>query len=167
MDIVPPAAMQLDRFAPLANGDSPRDQGEFRMVDEIKPRVFIASSSEGDVADLLSRVYGGNMPVLCLWADRHTYYPATSFLPPDNWINGYVVAALSEDQVQNILVVEDITRRGETITGAKDFLAGALPGKLVRSGILLAPPAAENDIDYVAQIADTRHMQTAFTLIED
>ncbi|SCE65163.1 Phosphoribosyl transferase domain-containing protein [Micromonospora viridifaciens] len=119
------------------------------------------------VADLLSRIYGGNTPVICLWADRHSAYPQTTFAPPDNWVNQYVLSALASERVRNILVVDDITRQGRTLAGAKDFLVSALPDKTVKSAILFAPPEARERIDYVARILDTRQVQTSFALVDD
>lgn len=41
------------------------------------------------------------------------------------------------------------------------------PGKAIKSAIMLAPPSAVDKIDYIAQVIDTREMQTALTLVDE
>jgi hypoxanthine phosphoribosyltransferase len=119
------------------------------------------------VADLLSRIYGGNVPTVCLWADRHTAYPTTTFSPPDNWLNAHVISALANDKIHNILVVDDVTRACRTLVSAVDFLRSELPNRTIKSAILISPPAGQQKFDYIAHVADTRSLQTPFSILED
>jgi hypoxanthine phosphoribosyltransferase len=118
------------------------------------------------VADQLSRIFGGNVPVICLWADRHSNYPDTTFAPPDNWINEHVVHILQDNRVRNVLVVDDVTRRGHTLVQARDWLSDSLPGKRVKSAILLAPPSARRKIDFISRVVDTTEIQTPFAIVD-
>jgi len=81
------------------------------------------------VADLLSRRYAGNIPILCLWAEWDKDEEEFVYDPSQVRVNEYVVSALRDESVRRILVVDDAATRGCTVNRAKDALVAALPEK--------------------------------------
>jgi len=115
------------------------------------------------VADLLARHYGSNMPVLSIWADRRTT-PAV-FAPPQNWTNAYLVETLTNDRITNILLVDDITRRGITLNAARQFLSDRLPGKCIKTAVLVLDQSLDGYVDYHAVKADAKNLKMPFSVL--
>lgn len=119
------------------------------------------------VADLLSRHFGGNIPVLALWADRHTRHPHSEFAFPLNWVNSTVPIVLNNDHVTNVLLVDDISRSGHTINAARQFLSNVAPGKNIRTAVLIRSVNVRADyIDYAVTSRDTKVLRTPFSALD-
>lgn len=87
------------------------------------PDAFIGISRGGlIVADLLARYMGGTVPVLSLWSDRNSVSGESSFTSSRAAFNSHTREALFAINGNNILLVDDISRTGTTVTGAKKFL---------------------------------------------
>jgi Predicted nucleotide-binding protein containing TIR -like domain len=115
------------------------------------------------VADLLSRCYGRQHPVISLWADRHGQYPVSNFEPPMNWVNKYMLPIFSEKNVTNILIVDSITRTGTTVVQAKKFLANSFPNKQIKNAVLIADESLNVDIDYCIRKLPTKNLVLPFS----
>jgi hypoxanthine phosphoribosyltransferase len=106
------------------------------------------------VADIISREYGQIMPVISLMADRRT--DKTSFDSADLLINNDdIVAILSKPSIRNILVIDCMTRKGDTVIEAKEYLQSRLRDKTIKSAVVYANKSLQNNekvtaaIDYI------------------
>lgn len=118
------------------------------------------------IADLLSRCYGRQQPVISLWADRHSHHPVINFAPPSNWVNGDLFPIFSNNRVRNILVVDVITRTGTTVVQAKKFLKENLPDKNVKNAVLIADATIDGDIDYCIARRPTQNLLVPFSELD-
>ena len=130
--------------------------------------VLVGISRGGiTVADLLSRHFGGNIPIVSIWADRHSCYPQINFEPPGNWINSHVIDALAQDRIRNILVVDDVSRTGDTLKHAREFLIKYLPNKVIKTAVLVINSRSQGSfIDYAATTRDMAGVRTPFARVE-
>ena len=126
------------------------------------PADVVVGLSRGGlaVADLLSRYLGGQTPVLSLWADRR--HSSSLFSHPGNWTTKNVLATIGDDRVVNVLVVDDICRRGATLASAVDLVRRAYPDKTVKSAALVADLKAAPAPDYCVVTMDTSDYKLAF-----
>jgi hypoxanthine phosphoribosyltransferase len=124
----------------------------------------IVGISRGGIiaADLIARHYGMNIPVVCLWADLHSNFPAKTFKPPPNWINKHVVEILADNRIHNILLVDDINRSGVTMMLAREFLVSSLPQKNIRTGSLIVDKQKTDHVDFYSEAYDTSYLQLPY-----
>jgi hypoxanthine phosphoribosyltransferase len=113
-------------------------------------------------ADLIARHYGMNIPVVCLWADLHISYPKTVFRPPANWINEFVIQTLRNHKVKNILLVNDISRSGQSIELAKEFLVDNLSSKNVKTATLIVDENRYEHVDFYGAKYDTEGLRLPY-----
>ena len=116
------------------------------------------------VADIISREYGQIMPVVSLMADRRS--DKTSFEANDLLINNDdIVKVLSNPRIKNILVIDCMTRKGDTIIEAKKYLKNKLQDKTIKSAVVYANKALEDneaiiaDIDYIGCFENLDHLK--------
>jgi hypoxanthine phosphoribosyltransferase len=117
------------------------------------------------VADLLSRCYAGQQPVLSFWADRRTRRP--TFDGAGNWANEHLWPMLSGDRVTNVLVVDDITRTGTTVVEAKRVLESRFPDKRIKNAVLIADTkVVPSEVDYCVTRLQTENLELPFSELE-
>jgi hypoxanthine phosphoribosyltransferase len=115
------------------------------------------------VADLLARSYASTMPLLSIWADRRG--DPSGFSPPGNWVNSHAIKTLSLSQVQNIILVDDIARRGVTLPAARTFLSESLPDKQIKTAALVIDHSAEGTVDYYVVKTDAKRLRMPFSAL--
>jgi hypoxanthine phosphoribosyltransferase len=115
------------------------------------PDIIIGMSRGGaTVGDLISRRFGGAIPCITLWVDRHSQYPKAVFSPPTNTVNEPLITLLGNARFEKILLVDSMVRRGDIIEAAKSYLVSRLKGKQIRVAALSVAAGASADVDYVA-----------------
>lgn len=118
--------------------------------------VIVGISSGGlMVSDLLNRKSGRNKPVLCLNVDRRDNNVLNSTMGISN---DYLIGVLQKTEIKNILLVESVSRKGQTILRAKAFLEQNLPGdKVIKTALLISDEAHDlsSVVDYIVETRDT------------
>lgn len=105
------------------------------------------------VADMISRERNTDVPILPLFPDRRSAVP--DFDTPLSCINNAeLMKLLDEPSVQNVLLVDSFSRKGDTIMLAKKYLMKCLPNKNIRALVIYANTCLKNtaygkQIDYV------------------
>lgn len=115
------------------------------------------------VADLIAREYGQMTPVLSLMPDRRE--KDTTFvsdgLPIDN---SKLIEILETKTIKSILVVDCMTREGNTIIEAKRFLQSKLPNKKIKSVVVYAEKDLKSsnivsEIDYIGSFENLKNLK--------
>lgn len=145
-----------------------------KLVSELKKSLYIGGFyfniivgiNRGGLiaADLISREYGYNMPVLPLYADRKNKIGIFDSI--NTLINNVdIINILKNDRINNILVIDSFSREGKTIVNAKRYLEKSLPSKCIKSALVYANKGLklEGKVDYIANYKDLSH--TTFSLI--
>jgi len=117
--------------------------------------IFVGINRGGlMVADIISREYGQIAPIISLMADRRS--DKTLFDSQDLLINNDdIVKILSNPMIKNILVIDCMTRKGDTVIEAKKYLKSKLKDKTIKSAVVYANKSLENnqavigDIDFI------------------
>ncbi len=124
---------------------------EFTPDGGFSPDIVFGISNGGIiVADLIYRKRA-KIPVLSLWADRHSQQPESSF--SENEINSSILEILKQKQTDNkkILIFDDISRTGNTLLKAKRFLEEGLKeidNKIIKTATLVVVKEAKPEPDY-------------------
>ncbi|MGN1001532.1 MAG: TIR domain-containing protein [Oscillospiraceae bacterium] len=141
-------------------GRSPR-QGGFRFD-------AVVGISRGGIiaADLLNRKFMARAPLLCLWGDGYTLQPEVGFETPLTDVNAYVFSALEDEKYANILVVDDITRKGKTITGAVKLLKEKFPKKNIKSAVLFVPEGLKSKVDYYGESTSNPDLLMPYSVLD-
>jgi hypoxanthine phosphoribosyltransferase len=127
--------------------------------------VLVGISRGGiSVADLLARLFGGNIPVTCLWADRHSSYPQVKFDGNFSELNKAVLNGLSAAHFKNVLIVDDVTRSGATIQAARAFVESNSFAK-IRTCVVYAS-AKSIGVDYYVAELGAIDRETPFSAVE-
>lgn len=102
-------------------------------------------------ADLISREFGHNMPVLALLSDRRSR--TSKFDHTDLLVNNnYIIETLNDRRIKNILLVDNFTRDGRTIFQAKQFLIKKCPNKIIKTAVIYVNERLRKkqlNIDYI------------------
>ena len=98
------------------------------------------------VADLLARQLGG-IPVISLWVNR-TQPSESYFALPGNRLLECVVFALQDDRFTRILIVDDVSRTGNTMKCTLTFLERKLNAKVMKTAILVTNKTAQFPPNY-------------------
>jgi len=116
------------------------------------------------IADLISREFGQNKPILSLFADRRNGSPV--FDDQDFIINNSdIVKMLENKSIRNILVVDSFTRSGNSVVEARHYLTKHLPDKRIKSAVVYVNTRLKDTeclkyIDYFAEFKelDGKHL---------
>ncbi|HJB26642.1 MAG TPA: nucleotide-binding protein [Firmicutes bacterium] len=119
------------------------------------------------VADLISREFGQNIPILAIYADRRTgkaVFDSTDLLIS----NKDILKILQNDRIKHILLTDSFTRDGVTIIEAKKYLTQNLNSKVIKSAVIYANRRLENtkalkSIDYIASFQDLDNKKLSLT----
>ena len=118
-------------------------------------------------ADMIARHFGSNIPVYTLWADIHSKQPVTVFDPPANSINQYVYDAINAQSHKNVLLVNDISRSGQTCALAKRSAQKFIPNAQVKLCALIVDRSVQvPEIDYFSAQYDTKNLQMPYFELE-
>jgi len=119
------------------------------------------------IADLIGRAFGKNFPAIYLFADRRD---KNGIFDSDDCIlnNKDIINILSHQSIRNILVVESMTREGITIDRAKKYLQANLPGKQIKSAVLLTDRkfGINKNIDFVAKYTETQRLRMPYNAFD-
>jgi hypoxanthine phosphoribosyltransferase len=138
---------------------SPHDQG-------FMPDLIIGVSRGGIiVADLLSRFLGGRIPTQCLWADRHTKYQGTTIASPKNGVNDIFKHLIKANHFRNILLVDDISRRGVTINESKKFVQRISSRLTVKTLLLVIHKDSTFKPDFYGEKVSAFNYRLPFTIL--
>ncbi|QNN21745.1 hypothetical protein HED60_05490 [Planctomycetales bacterium ZRK34] len=130
------------------------------------PDIILGLSRGGIiVADLLSRYLGGRIPSLCLWADRHKEHQSTVIAPPKNDINSIIKTLLGKRRYKNVLLVDDISRRGQTICRAKDFIESVPSELVVKTLLVVVHENASYKPDYIGMSTSDFDLRLPFSIL--
>lgn len=139
---------------------SPRQKG-FRFD------IIVGISRGGIIAaDLINRKFMTKVPLVCMWGDYYTNQPKISFETPNADINTHIFQALNNDKYKNILIVDDITRTGETLIGATNILKNKYENKNIKSAVLYVPDKHKNKVDYFAEIVDNIDIAMPYSILD-
>lgn len=119
------------------------------------------------VADLISRVFCARTPLASIWADYYTEQPEISFDGSD--INESLFSTLSSNNYKNILIVDDITRTGQTITKVALLLKKRYPKKNIKTAVVYVPksPSSIKDkVDYYAEVIDDPNILMPYSKLD-
>lgn len=141
-------------------GKSPRQDGfRFDIVVGISRGGIIA-------ADLINRKFLTKTPMACLWGDYYENQPKILFETEDSEINKYLFEALKSDKYKNILVVDDITRTGETLINATALLRSKFKDKTIKSAVLYVPDKYKHKVDYFGEIIDNLDIAMPYSILD-
>lgn len=141
-------------------GKSPRQLG-FRFD------IIIGVSRGGVVAaDLINRRFLTQVPMACLWGDYYAAQPKITFESPNADINLHLFEALHSDKYNNILVVDDITRKGETLINATDLLRSKFQNKTIKSAVLYVPDEHKHKVDYYGEIITDLEVAMPYSILD-
>lgn len=130
------------------------------------PDMIVGISRGGIIiADLLSRYLGGRIPTICLWADRYHNLSTTSFDASTNFASLYFKNVLQTDGLNNILVVDDISRTGATLSEAVDYIRSISASHNIRSLVLVSCTASKFNPDYCAFRTEAAHLRLPFSTL--
>ncbi len=110
-------------------------------------------------ADLISREYGHNMPVMVLFADRRN--KIGKFDSEDIIINNRDIIQIPGDKrISSILLVDSFSRRGKTILNAKAYWEKFLKDKQIKTALVYADETLklQGKVDYVARYRDLKRV---------
>lgn len=139
---------------------SPR-QGGFRFD------IIIGISRGGIItADLINRKFLAEKPLACLWGDYKSKQPDISFNTNETDINKYILEAIQDEKYKNILVVDDITRRGKTIVSATTMLKKLYPEKTIECAVLYLPKEYEKKVKYYAELIDDKSIAMPYAELD-
>ncbi len=102
-------------------------------------------------ADIIKRKCASTVPLLCI-APEYSDNGNPVYDMDRNSNLKSVVQILNE--YQNILIVDDISRTGQTLPDAKTFLVDNLPGKTIKSAAAYVSEKLKNKIDYYGKTAE-------------
>lgn len=118
------------------------------------------------MADLISRNFGGTIPIVPLWANRHVNYPESTFEYKSNDVNQNIVNILKSGRVNNILLLDDVCRSGDTLKKASDFLNEKLPSKKIKTAVVICNNESIIRPDYIGNVRNTTGCLTPFSLLD-
>lgn len=122
--------------------------------------VIIGLSGGGSVvSDILAKSYGGSIFSSSICIDRRVN-PVHFFeeVQDPSWLNGLSVGRSR----LNVLVVDDVSRTGSTISAAMSFLKQKIPTAQIRSAALISVEGNSYRPDYFAIAARDRKILTPF-----
>ena len=129
--------------------------------------IIVGISRGGvSVADLISRNFGGKIAIVPLWANRHVDHPKSTFEYKSNDVNQNIVNILKSDRVNNILLLDDVCRSGDTLQKASDFLNQKLPNKTIKTAVVICNIESIIQPDYVGDMRSTEGCLTPFSLLD-
>ncbi len=139
---------------------SPRQNG-FRFD------IIVGISRGGIIAaDLINRKFLTKVPLMCIWADYYTDQPKILFETPNTDINTHMFEALKSDKYKNILIVDDITRTGETLMSATEILKNKFKDKTIKSAVLYVPEKHKGKVDYYAEIIENLEIAMPYSILD-
>ena len=118
------------------------------------------------VADMINRQLTNVLPMVCLYPDYLAAQPNTEFDGDNNCFNKGSVSVLSELKIKSVLVVDDITRTGNTIVAATQFVKNELPNCNVKSMVLYTPEKYKSRVDYYAKIISDDQIEMPYSILE-
>ncbi len=94
-----------------------------------------------------------SVPIFCLQADHSTSQPNTIF---DSEINRQICNIINENHFNNLLIVDDVSRNGETIKVATETVKNYL-GKMIKikNAVLYVSEKSKSSVDYYVDILET------------
>lgn len=124
---------------------SPR-QGGFRYD------AIIGLSRGGcAAADFICRLDLGEKPILCAQPDFGTCQPDIGF---NNVHDNALFDIIEKLNYKNLLVIDDISRTGNTLCSIKDCLTKRFPDRNIKLAALYVDAAHKNHLDYYVQTTD-------------
>ncbi len=124
---------------------SPR-QGGFRYD------AIIGLSRGGcAAADFICRQDLGEKPVLCARPDYESRQPDVDF---HNAHNDALFDLIEKLNYKNLLIIDDISRTGNTLSALKSCLAARFPDRTIKCAALYVGEACKESLDYYAQTTD-------------
>ena len=119
------------------------------------------------VADMISRERNVDVPIIPLFPDRRNSLP--NYDATISGINNSAFASLIDAPTfQNILLVDSLSRKGDTIVEGKAYLQKLFPNKTVKSLVIYADSSLkgtryEKQIDYVGAYRQLDGMKLQLT----
>lgn len=129
---------------------------------------IVVGISRGGIiaADLINRKFLTKVPMACLWGDYYENQPDILFETKNTEINSYLFEALKSDKYKNILVVDDITRTGNTLISATNLLRSKFKDKIIKSAVLYVPEKYKNKVDYYGEIVENLEIAMPYSILD-
>lgn len=139
---------------------SPRQSG-FRFD------IVIGISRGGIIAaDLINRKFLTKAPIVCLWGDYYENQPEILFETDNAVINKYLFEALKSEKYKNILVVDDITRTGQTLINATNLLRSKFKDKTIKNAVLYVPDKHKHKVDFYGEIIKDLDIAMPYSILD-
>ncbi len=124
------------------------------------PDILVGVSSGGlMITDYLSKQFDSRFPIVALYADVF-HHPEAPFSKSDNPLNKNLVPLLSH--YNKILVVQDISRTGKTLTDLRKFMDENLPSKKYKIVCLITSRRTFPQPDYYTSLFKNIELRMPF-----